>query len=239
MLEAGVKYINEAFDSPEVTPQQLDLLLADGWRHFGPYFFRYSLGIYEFDIRLVIPLRVRLDQFAISKSQRRVLRQNADLSVVIRSIQITSESLELFDRHKRRFKSSVPDSIYDFLSDDPAQVPCEGMEISVRLDDRLAAVSYFDLGSRSISAVYGMFDPDLAERSLGIFTMLKEIEYARENGKEFYYQGYAYEGRSFYDYKKRFRGTEAFDWRGSWKPLSVKEELTADDADNPDLLDHS
>ena len=50
--------------------------------------------------------------------------------------------------------------------------------------------------------------------------MLKEIEFAIENGKEFYYQGYAYEGESFYDYKKRFRGTEFFGWDGNWVTLS-------------------
>ena len=231
MLESGVKYINEVFDSPHVAPEQLDLLLADGWRHFGTYFFRYSLGIYEYDIRLVIPLRIRLAEFSLSKSQRRVLRQNADLSVVVRPAEITAEAVELFDRHKRRFKSSVPDSIYDFLSEEPAHIPCEAMEVSARVDDRLVAVSYFDIAARSVSAVYGMFDPEILERSLGIFTMLKEIEFARENGKDFYYQGYAYEGQSFYDYKKRFRGTEAFDWKRGWKTLVAEKELTADSAD--------
>ena len=219
MLEAGVKYINEVFDSPHVSAEQLDLLLADGWRHFGTQFFRYSLGIYEFDIRLVIPLRLRLDRFSLSKSQRRVIRQNGDLTVTVQPAEITPESADLFDRHKRRFKWGVPDSIYDFLSNDPARVPCEAMQVTARLDDRLVAVSYFDVASRSISAVYGMFDPEFSDRSLGIFTMLKEIEFAQERRKEFYYQGYAYEGESFYDYKKRFRGTEAFDWKGNWKPL--------------------
>lgn len=239
MIESGVKYINEAFDSPEVTPQQLDFLLSDGWRHFGTYFFRYSLGLFEGDIRLVIPLRIDLQKFSLSKSQRRVLRDNADLSVVVQPIEITDESTDLFDRHKRRFKSGVPDSIYDFLSDDPANVPCEAKEICVRCDGRLAALSYFDVASRSVSAVYGMFDPEFSDRSLGIFTMLKEIEFAQETGKNFYYQGYAYEGESFYDYKKRFRGTEVFDWKVRWKPLpkkprdheTVDEDLTAGSAD--------
>ena len=64
-----------------------------------------------------------------------------------------------------------------------------------------------------------MFDPELSDRGLGIFTMLKEIEFAIADGKEFYYQGYSYEGESFYDYKKRFRGTEWYDWKGSWTAL--------------------
>ena len=230
MLEAGVRYINEVFEAPHVTPAQLDFLLADGWRHFGTYFFRYSLGLYESEIRLVIPLRIRLSQFSQSKSQRRVIRENADAAVVIRPIEITDEAMLLFERHKKRFKSGVPDSIYDFLSDDPASVPCNSFEIDVRMDDRLVAVSYFDVGERSVSAVYGMFDPDYSDRSPGIFTMLKEIEFACESGKELYYQGYSYEGQSFYDYKKRFRGTESFDWKGNWKPLVANEESTADNA---------
>jgi arginyl-tRNA--protein-N-Asp/Glu arginylyltransferase len=52
--------------------------------------------------------------------------------------------------------------------------------------------------------------------------MLKEIEFAISNGKEFYYQGYAYEGESFYDYKKRFRVTESFDWKGNWEVQSAR-----------------
>ena len=40
----------------------------------------------------------------------------------------------------------------------------------------------------------------------------------RHTASEFYYHGYAYEGESFYDYKKRFSATEEFDWRGRWQP---------------------
>ena len=223
MLEAGVRYINEAFEAEHVSGSQLDTLLADGWRHFGRGFFRYSLGIHEFDIRLVIPLRIRLSEFLLSKRQRRVLRQNRDVSAVVQPVAITDESVALFERHKQRFKFGVPDSIYDFLSYDPSHVPCEAREVRVTLDERLVAVSYFDIGATSVSAIYAVFDPDLARRSLGIFTMLKEIEYAIECGREFYYQGYAYEGESFYDYKKKFCGTESFDWKGAWRPLFLKD----------------
>ena len=222
LIDGDVTFINEEFYRDHLEPAQLDELLAGGWRHFGTQFFRYSLGVYQSDIRRVIPLRIRLTDFSPSKSQRRVLRRNADVSVAIHPIEITDESIDLFERHKRRFKSGVPDSIYDFLSDGDEPMPCDALEVDVRLDDHLVAASYFDVGGRAISAVYGMFDPESAERSLGIFTMLKEIEFAIESGKEFYYQGYSYEGESFYDYKKRFRATESFDWKGKWEPSAVK-----------------
>ena len=66
-----------------------------------------------------------------------------------------------------------------------------------------------------------MFEPSFASRSLGIFTLLKEIEFAKENGKSYFHLGYSYEGESFYDYKKRFRATEEYDWTGIWRPLDI------------------
>jgi arginyl-tRNA--protein-N-Asp/Glu arginylyltransferase len=196
LLDADFEYINEAFEADRVTPQQLDTVLAHGWRHFGTYFFRYNLGFLDFDIRRVIPLRTRLSEFSLSKSQRRVLRRNEHLEVIIRPIEI----------------------------DDAASAPCETKEVCVYKDEKLIAGSYFDLGARTASGIYAIFEPSEGSRSLGIFTMLKEIEFAIEAGKEFYYQGYSYEGESFYDYKKRFRGTEMFDWNGNWKRLAT--ELT-------------
>lgn len=229
--DSDLIFINEEFHADQVTRLQLDLLLADGWRHFGTQFFRYSLGIYGEDIRRVIPLRIRLADFSPSKSQRRVMRQNWDTSVEIRPLEITDQSITLFEKHKQRFKSGVPDSIYDFLS---PVMPCDALELNVRIGGRLVAISYFDVGEQTVSAIYGMFDPEFSSRSLGIFTMLKEIEFAIEKKKEFYYQGYSYEGESFYDYKKRFRGTECYDWSGAWHASVGEKDLTADDADKTD-----
>src|SRR2546423_1129207 len=178
------------------------MLLADGWRHFGMHFFRYNLGIYEQEIRRVIPLRIRLADMRFSKSQRRVLRRNKDLDVKIQPITITDEIHGLFERHKQRFKSGMPDSIYDFLSPDAAAAPTDGFEVNVCKDGMLLAASFFDVGKTSISSIYGIFDPAETARSLGIFTMLKEIEYAIADNKILYYHGYAYEGESYYDYKK-------------------------------------
>ncbi len=220
LLEPGFQFINEEFYADSVTGVQLDALLADAWRHFGTHFFRYNLGAYESEIRLVLPLRIRLANFKLSKNQRRVLRKNADLETEIRPIEITDETHRLFDRHRRRFKSHAPDSVFDFLSHDPATTPVTGLEVNARREGELAAVSFFALGDVSVSSIYGIFDPDAISRSLGIFTMIKEIEYAIAQGKEFYYHGYAYSGESFYDYKKRFSGLESHDWKTGWADLS-------------------
>ncbi|MEJ7848770.1 MAG: hypothetical protein WKF92_11850 [Pyrinomonadaceae bacterium] len=219
MFKQDFRYINEEFHAEKLHPAQVDAVWAEGWRHFGSHFFRYNLGIYEDEIRRVIPLRIRLANFRLSKSQRRIFRKNEDLQTIIRPVSITAAAENLFDRHKRRFKHGMPDSIYDFLSRDAANVPCEAKEVCVYEGEKLIAASFFAVGEYAASAVYGMFAPEETSRSLGIFTMLKEIEFAIENGRQFYYQGYCYEGESFYDYKKRFAGIEFFDWSGKWQKI--------------------
>lgn len=216
MLQDSFRLINEEFHSDSVLPGQMDSLWAMGWRHFGTHFHRYNVGFVNVDLMFVLPLRIRLSRLDLSKGKRRVLRRNADLDVTIGPARITDEDHELFDRHKRRFNHSVPDSILSFMSPEPDGSPCACMEVRVREAGRLVAVSYFDVDREATSGVYGMFEPSLTDRSLGIFTMLKEIEWSVATGRTFYYQGYAYEEPSFYDYKKRFRGTEAFDWRSNW-----------------------
>jgi Putative arginyl-tRNA:protein arginylyltransferase len=201
----------------------MDELLAEGWRHFGTYFFRYNMGFHDFEIRRVYPLRIRLADFSFSRSQRRILRRNEDLQTVIRPVVIDAEKMHLFDRHKRRFKENIPDSIYDFLSQSPAEVPCRALETSVYENGTLLAASFFDVGAESVSSIYAMFEPEEKKRSLGIYTMLLEIKYALENGKKFFYQGYAYEGNSFYDYKKKFRAVEKYDWNGGWEKFEEEK----------------
>ncbi len=212
-------FINEEFVRTLVSSAEHDRLLADGWRHFGRQFFRYNLALYEDEIRLVIPLRIRLSGFRIAQSQERILRKNSDVEISIGPVNLTQEVLDLFDRHKQRFKQHTPESIFTFIAERPEDEPCDTYQQTMRVGGRLVAAGFFDVGERSVSAIYTAFELDETRRSLGVFTILKEIEFAVEKGMEFYYLGYSYSGRSFYDYKKRFHGTEAFEWNGVWTPV--------------------
>ncbi len=214
-------FINEQFFAAKIEPEGTDQLLARGWRHFGEHFFRYNLGYYGSEIRRVFPLRVDLSELSFSKSQRRILNRNEGLETQFRPARISDETHELFHRHKRRFNQGVPESIYDFLSADPSTIPCEALECAIYDGNRLMAVSFFDVGFESISSIYGMFEPDETSRSLGILTMLRELQFALAAGKKYYYHGYIYDGNSFYDYKKRFRGLEIYDWNGNWRKYST------------------
>ncbi|MBA3334103.1 MAG: arginine-tRNA-protein transferase [Acidobacteria bacterium] len=217
MFDNKTFFINEEFYLSEALPREMDAFWANGWRHFGENFFRYNLAFYEKEICAVLPLRIRLSNFTLSKSQRRILKKNQDLQTMIRPAEITPEKKILFKQHKQRFKRGVPDSIYDFLSFDAAHAPCEVLEVCVYAREKLLAVSFFAIGEISISSIYAMFALEESPRSLGIFTILLEIDFAQKHQKKFYYQGYAYTGNSFYDYKKRFAALEQFNWNGQWQ----------------------
>src|SRR4029078_4595801 len=102
--EFKMSFIDEYFVRAQVTPEQMDSLWALGWRHFGNHFFRYSASRHRSGFRTVIPLRVELSNFAPSRSQKRALARNRDLSVVIRDTFIDEAKEALFHRHRERFK---------------------------------------------------------------------------------------------------------------------------------------
>lgn len=211
--------IDDAFICDSVPAEIMDRLWEAGWRHFGRYFFRYSTQPdMEGGTQTITPLRIDLASCTFTKSQRRVLRKNADLRHEIGPVRLDDSLRSLFDRHKARFTHNVPDALQNFLGAEPENGPCECQMLRVFADQRLIAASFFDVGQCAASSVYGAFEPEFANRSLGILTLLMEIEYCRESGLRWLYPGYATRQSSAYDYKKQFRGLEWLDFAcGEWR----------------------
>jgi leucyl-tRNA---protein transferase len=206
----------EYFACLKVSPAQMDLLWAEGWRHFGIYFFRYRTSVHDKKTFSVLPLRVDIERFSLTRSQKRVLAKNRDATIFYRPASIDEQKNALFTKHSVRFRENVPASLDDFLSPQPASVPCPSRELCVYLGERLVGVTYLDLGKHATSAVYAIFDPMEAKRSLGILMMLHSLQFSCQRGCRYYYPGYAYREPFIYDYKKRFRGLEYLDWETGW-----------------------
>jgi arginine-tRNA-protein transferase len=203
-----------AFATEPCETALMDELWARGWRHFGPIFFRYSETDLGQGVGHVIPLRINLEKFRFSESQRRTLRRNTDLRVSFGSPETGDAERILFHAHASRFRENIPSSPEAFLGDDPASgIPCEIRKLSVTGDaGRLLAVSFVAVGKNAWSSIYAMFDPEESRRRLGIATLLWEIESARKAGCRWLYHGYAFREPSHYDYKKGFSGLEWYDW---------------------------
>jgi len=58
------------------------------------------------------------------------------------------------------------------------------------LGDRLVATPVTDTHDHGLSAIYTFFDPDLADRSLGVFAIRKQVEECRRRGLPHLYLGF-------------------------------------------------
>jgi arginyl-tRNA--protein-N-Asp/Glu arginylyltransferase len=208
---------DESFIWLSASPAEMDQLWAEGWRHFGIIFVRYGSAFHGGKFYSVLPLRLDIERFALTRSQKRVLAKNRDTELIIRPSFVDAEKKALFEKHRLRFDENTPTSLYNFISEFPESVPCPNVELCIYLDEKLCGVTFLDVGERSTSGVYAMFNPAEMKRSLGILMMLHSIQFSREQGCKYYYPGYAYHEPFAYDYKKRFTGLEYLDWEAGWK----------------------
>ena len=213
--------LNDAFMCDTVPAEVMDALWSGGWRHFGRLFFRYNRQETEDGTpQTITPLRIRLEKWQPTKSQRRVLRRNEDLRWDMLPVRLDDDLRALFKLHKARFRENIPEKLENFVGDAPEAGPCDCRMLRVFEGSKLLAVSFLDVGLSAASSVYAMFEPEAARRSLGIFTMLLELQFTRESGFEFLYTGYATYEASVYDYKKQFTGMEWLDFEsGVWRGL--------------------
>lgn len=186
--------------------------------------------------RLCVPIRLDAETFVPSKSQRRLERVNADLSVELLPVQATEERFELYESYRRARHAKAEAapgpadpgafaSYSSFLLESPLPTT---MITDYRLPDgKLAATGYVDVLPEGLSSVYFAFDPGLSARSIGTWSVLRELRLARTMGKRWYYLGFWVPGSPKMDYKARFEPFEyALD--GSWSgPVSRKEALLA------------
>lgn len=175
--------------------------------------------------RACVSLRVPVDRFTPSKSQRRCARRNVDLKLTWSEAEPTAEKFELYQRYKKLWHGKLDDDDDDdgwdgftsFLYESPVQT----LECSYRdAAGRLLAVGICDVCPQSLSSVYFYFEPDEARRALGTFGALCEIDAARRWGVPYYYLGYWINGCGAMQYKSSFRPCEILHGDGVWRELA-------------------
>jgi arginine-tRNA-protein transferase len=199
------------FIATDLSEKEFEFFLTQGFRKFGVYFFRPQCQ----NCQQCVPIRVNTHEFELSKSQKRVMKKNDDLSIRFTSLQYREEIYQLYLKHSKiRFDRDVserPEGREEFIQTHfTPSVP--SMLSEFYLGAELIAVGFLDLSSNGLSSVYFIYDPDYAKRSLGIYGVLKEIEWAKNNGKDFYYLGYTIAQNRFMNYKAQFHPHQVYDW---------------------------
>ena len=209
----GLTARQRGFAADRLDPELYHELMDRGFRRSGDVFYAMDCP----DCRRCVPLRVPVDGFRPSRSQRRTLRRNADVAVVLDRPRFHDETFALYRRYLRHQHPGSPDdeSAERFRAALYAEV-VDSLEARYLLDGRLVGVSLLDVSRRSWSSVYHFFDPVERRRRIGVLSALREIELARAHGVPFYYLGYWIADARTMRYKAEFRPHELLR-DGVWK----------------------
>ena len=203
------------------SPIQLyDALSLQGYRRQGILAYRPRCK----HCACCIPSRVRIDGFKPDRTMRKIWRRNQDLSIrlVRSSSELSKENYDLYQRYEHSRHAASPMANYtktEFLNA-VFSSNVDTVALEYRAEGKLVLTAIADILSHGISAVYAYFDPDISKkRSLGTFSILKEIQITQQAGKGRYlYLGFWLHGFPGMEYKARFSPFEVF-WKERWQPL--------------------
>ena len=108
-------------------------------------------------------------------------------------------------------------SLLDTLEFQMYTNPRSTRELQLHCDGQLLGFGTLDLSANAVSAVYFVFDPDHARRSLGTLAILAGLDWAREREIQYYYLGFYIPGHPKMEYKRHFMPAEIRDpAAGNW-----------------------
>ncbi len=174
-------------------------LIDSGFRRSGHFFYKNNCP----NCTECISIRIRVREFKMSRSQKRIWKKNKDLRIVQHPVEFETEGFELYRRYcqwKHQSETSE-DNYRDFL------IATAVNTIMMRFYDGriLAGIGWIDHLDESLSSVYFAFSPDYAKRSLGVFSALKEIELAQEMKKTYLHMGFWVRDCQAMAYKAQYR----------------------------------
>lgn len=164
-----------------------------------------------------LSVRIRVEEFAPTRSMQRVMDRNADLTSEPIDAWATDEQFLLLRRYldARHSGGGMSDmSMFDYVAmvEDSA-VDTHLVEYRVTHSDGrpgdLIAVCLTDTLSDGLSMVYSFYDVTQAHRSLGTLMVLDHIAQARTRDLAYVYLGYFIQGCRKMEYKGRFGPLDA------------------------------
>ena len=182
-----------------------EALIERGWRRFGNMFFRPICPQCE----ACESLKIDVKNYIFSKSERRIQRKNAQTKTLIQQPQLTQAHLDLFEKyhlhmHDKRgwpHEKTTPRHYYMSFVHGHGDF---GYEVQYYIEDKLVGIDLIDLLPNGISSIYFYYDPDFTKFSLGTYSMLQQIQMAKEKGLEWIYMGYYVKGCQSLEYKSRY-----------------------------------
>lgn len=215
----------------ELDPFWMELTLAKGYRRCGDVYYQTNCPA----CHRCQSYRIDVKRFRPTRSQRRVLRRNNDVTMELKEPVASAEKEAIYLRYQReqhhqklqqiedesiRRTGYNPERLLDTMYYQMYTNPSLTRELELRLDDTLIGFGNLDVALHSASAVYFVFDPEHSKRSLGTLAILRGLQWAASRKIRFYYLGYYIAGHPKMSYKERYRPAEVYDTpNGTWHPF--------------------
>jgi arginine-tRNA-protein transferase len=190
----------------ERAPELNDLLTHGGFRRSQSIAYRPACE----SCRSCISVRVVVEDFRPTRSMRRVLDRNSDMTGEMRAAVPTSEQYSVFRAYldSRHHDGGMADmTVLDYammVEDSHVTTKMIEYRLPTAAGGELLAVALTDVLGDGLSMVYSFYEPEAAERSLGTLMILDHISRARRMGLAYVYLGYWVRGSRKMDYKGRF-----------------------------------
>ncbi len=196
-------YVND--NKPSIN--DYDLLINAGFRRSGTQVYRPHCSA----CHACESIRIPVAKFRASKSQKRLLKRNQDLTVKV-------------SKHNQDYYYPLYETYINQRHADGSMYPAsqeqyngfilnpwhKALFIEMYAQDELIAVAVTDLLPSSLSALYTFFKPSEEKRSLGSFAILQQIALAQSINKAYLYLGYQIDACQKMAYKQNFLPHERF-----------------------------
>jgi arginine-tRNA-protein transferase len=171
-----------------LTREEFGMRLSQGDRRQGRMLYRTGCP----SCRACEPIRIEVERFVATRSQRRILRRgNGTIRVMLGPIEVSSERVQLYNVHKqsrdlaRDEEEASIDAYQSFLGDSCV----ESFEMRYDVAGERLGFAIVDRADDALSAVYFYWNPKFRALSPGTYSILKQVELCRRLGLPYLYLG--------------------------------------------------
>ena len=181
-------------------------LIQQGFRRSGKFAYRPHCET----CRECIAVRVILQNFSPSRSQKRSIKQHDNLTVSILPVAFYEEHYALYTAYQKARHSEADKEQEDaeqyksFL----CQTNVESVLLEFRENNQLKMVSVVDIVHDGISAVYTFYDASNPKCSYGTYNVLWQIAWTKSLNLPYLYLGYWIKDSQKMAYKQNFQPLE-------------------------------
>ncbi|MCW8930798.1 MAG: arginyltransferase [Gammaproteobacteria bacterium] len=203
---------NSLFVDPEkeMTAEIYSELITQGFRRSGSYVYTpYCKKCHD-----CIPVRLNVQKFELSRSQKRCRNKNKTITVAAKQPVYDEAQYQLYSNYVTSrhpgggMDEPANDKYLDFLTSQWSHT----VFFEFRDHNKPMGVAVTDIVEDGLSAVYTFFDPspDYQKQSPGVFSILWQIEEAQRRGLKWLYLGYWIKNCGKMSYKDNYQPLEYY-----------------------------